>query len=643
MATEQERLRADDLRARDAALDIHRSFIVQAPAGSGKTELLIQRYLKLFAVVDEPEEILAITFTRKAAAEMRLRVLEALEAAQAGTTSDSPHRRVTADAAADVLRRDAVCGWGIVENPGRMRIMTLDALNASVARMLPLTAGTGAHATIVEDSQMLSLHRDAAAATLDWLAADDDNAQAVRDVLAHVDGHTGIYVEQLARLLASRDQWLPFVGSGRLSDADAARLRASLERELADIAARALAGVQHSLPRWLAGSLPPLAAYAAANLRQADPGFALLADGAPLTGAAAGDLARWLAIATLLLTAEGSPRRRLSVLEGFPPADGGEKAAMQGVLDQLGEHPEFVAALHALRDLPPTRYPDDQWATLRSLFRLLPVGIYELRRLFAARGVTDYVEVALGAAAALGTTDAPGNVALLLDYTVRHVLVDEMQDTSKSQYRLLEALTAGWEPGDGRTLFCVGDPMQSIYRFRNAEVMQFLRAREHGIGGVRLEPLVLRQNFRSGERLVDWFNATFANVLPLRDDPLAGAVAYAASTPTPALAGQGECTVYPCFGSGVEREAEEGAAVVAKLVAAHPGESIAVLVRSRTQLPNLLRQLRARRVACQSVDIDRLTDLPEILDLLALTRALVHPGDRVAWLGLLRSPWIGLD
>ena len=101
MATEQERLRTDDLRARDAALDIRRSFIVQAPAGSGKTELLIQRYLKLLAVVDEPEEILAITFTRKAAAEMRLRVLEALEAARAGAAADSPHRRVTGAAAAD--------------------------------------------------------------------------------------------------------------------------------------------------------------------------------------------------------------------------------------------------------------------------------------------------------------------------------------------------------------------------------------------------------------------------------------------------------------------------------------------------------------------------------------------------------------
>jgi ATP-dependent exoDNAse (exonuclease V) beta subunit len=160
---------------------------------------------------------------------------------------------------------------------------------------------------------------------------------------------------------------------------------------------------------------------------------------------------------------------------------------------------------------------------LLALFRLLPLAVIELQRLFGERAICDHINVALTASAALGTAENPGDIALLLDYQVKHLLVDEMQDTSAAQYRMLETLTGGWEPGDGRSLYCVGDPMQSIYRFRNAEVGQFLLAREFGIGHIRPEPLLLRRNFRSGAWLVDWFNTVFPTIFAPRDDPLRGA------------------------------------------------------------------------------------------------------------------------
>ena len=117
----------DDELARTDALDVRRSFIVQAPAGSGKTELLIQRYLCLLATVDNPEEVLAITFTRKAAAEMRLRVVLALQRAARGDLPDAAHEKITAHAAAAVLARDHEAAWGLIENPRRMRIQTLES------------------------------------------------------------------------------------------------------------------------------------------------------------------------------------------------------------------------------------------------------------------------------------------------------------------------------------------------------------------------------------------------------------------------------------------------------------------------------------------------------------------------------------
>jgi superfamily I DNA/RNA helicase len=69
-------------------------------------------------------------------------------------------------------------------------------------------------------------------------------------------------------------------------------------------------------------------------------------------------------------------------------------------------------------------------------------------------------------------------------------------------------LTAGWQQGDGRSVFCVGDPMQSIYRFRHAEVRAFLELAEDGIGDVRFDVQRLTSNFRTAKPLVEWINAT---------------------------------------------------------------------------------------------------------------------------------------
>src|ERR1700712_3307172 len=116
-----------DAQARRAALDPARSFIVQAPAGSGKTELIIQRFLRLLALVDKPESIVAMTFTRKAAGEMQDRVVEALRGAQRGTEVTSAHARLTRSLASAVLQRDAERGWQLLAAPARLRIQTLDA------------------------------------------------------------------------------------------------------------------------------------------------------------------------------------------------------------------------------------------------------------------------------------------------------------------------------------------------------------------------------------------------------------------------------------------------------------------------------------------------------------------------------------
>ena len=637
----------DDEQARTDSLDISRSFIVQAPAGSGKTELLIQRYLKLLSVVEHPEEVIAITFTRKAAAEMQFRVLSALERAHRGEVPSEQHQRLTHALAEAALRRDAELNWQLVANPRRLRIQTLDSLSAMIARLRPVTAPEGAAGVrIVVDAELRALHKASALATLDWLADGGAFREATREVLLHVDNNTWLYIAYLTQMLATRDQWLPFVGSGLLSVAESEALRTRFEKNLEHVVTDHLRRTSEVLTPDVVEELAPLQCYAADRLHEAGdsshPIAALQALG-HLPAAEPGRIDLWLGLGELLLTKAGGFRKKVDKRQGFPPGDKGQKAAVHALLERLAEQRHVAELLHRVRSLPPVRYSDEQWAVLLALFRLLPLAVTELKRLFGEQGVSDHIEVALTAADALGTAERPGDAALLLDYQVKHLLVDEMQDTSSAQYRMLEALTGGWEQGDGRTLYCVGDPMQSIYRFRNAEVGQFLLARQHGIGSLTLEPLLLRRNFRSGQFLVDWFNTVFPEILAPVDEPLSGAVAYSDAVSVPQQATLGDCHVHPLFDADTGHEAALGCTVVEQILNGHPEDDVAVLVRSRTQLPKLLAALRKAGIEYRAVEIDRLTDLPEIIEVLALTRAAAHAGDRLAWLALLRAPWIGLD
>ena len=155
MLDEQTGTIALDAQARARALDPQRSFIVQAPAGSGKTELLTQRYLRLLATVEHPEQVLAITFTRKAAAEMRARIVKAIESAASDAIPLASHQRQTWTLARAVRALDQSRGWNLTQHPARLRIQTIDALTGLLARRLPILSGIGAAFELVDDARFL--------------------------------------------------------------------------------------------------------------------------------------------------------------------------------------------------------------------------------------------------------------------------------------------------------------------------------------------------------------------------------------------------------------------------------------------------------------------------------------------------------
>ncbi len=641
-----------DAAQREAALDPARSFIVQAPAGSGKTELLIQRYLTLLACVRAPEEVVAITFTRKAAGEMVKRVLQALARAQDAAEPAAAHESRTWRLARAVLARDAEREWNLVAHPTRMRIQTIDSLCAALTRQMPWLARFGAQPAIAESADAELLYRAAARATLAEVEAGRAWSDAIARLLMHRDNNLVQVETLLVDMLRRRDQWLRHV-AGRRGDADAQR--ALLEGALGDAVCAELQALRATLPSEIVPRLLACARFAAANLVQQGSASPLVAclDLAALPAAEAAVLPVWRGLATLLLTDDGDWRKRLDKRVGFPPASAAAdaagkacneamKEACTGLLAELQDAAALRARLAAVRALPPARYADEQWEILRALFELLPLAVAQLRLVFQERGQVDFTEVAHAALRALGEAEAPTDLALTLDYRIHHLLVDEFQDTSFSQYELLKGLTAGWEHGDGRTLFVVGDPMQSIYRFREADVGLYLRALRAGIGGVKLVPLNLSVNFRSQAGIVDWVNRTFARVLPETGDVATGAVAYSPSQAHNPPGAGAAVQVHPLFDADAEIEAVEVAALVQAARARRTDARIAILVRARNHLAHILPALRRAGLRYRAIEIERLGHRPVVQDLLALTRALLHPADRVAWLAILRAPWCGL-
>ena len=628
--------RPADQPERDAALDPGRSFIVQAPAGSGKTELLTQRFLRLLAVVDRPEEIVAITFTRKAAGEMRNRILGALQRGADPKPPAGAYERRAWTLARDALARDAALDWALLDNPRRLRIETIDALNAWLARQLPVSSRLGAAPVISDDPEPAC--RQAARDVLLAAGTAEPHGPHAAALLQHLGGRFGQAENLLVALLRSRDHWLGrIVGPGRMAP-DA--LRARLDRGLRHFVEDELQRARDSLPAELLPELSATLAKAAANSPELD-WLAPWQDRADAPSPVAADLPRWLALARVLLTGERAWRKQLSKREGFPTTDRDNKARMQALLEQLSAAAE-PAALQRVPDLPAPAYDDARWRILAHLLALLPIAAAMLEVEFAARGESDYVGVARAALDALGAQEEPTDLALALDARITHLLVDEFQDTSQGQVELLERLTAGWTPGDGHSLFCVGDPMQSIYRFREADVGRFIRAQRHGIGDVALEPLRLSVNFRSQAGLVDWVSQVFPAIFPDRDDMALGAVKFAPSTAwQPALEAPSVCC-HAVPAKDFEAEAATVCRIVQSLRAAGDAGRIAVLVRSRRHLAQVYPALRAAAIPCRAIEIEPLGETPAIRDLEALTRALCHRGDRTAWLAVLRAPWCGL-
>lgn len=673
-----------DQTQREQALNPARSILVQAPAGSGKTDLLTRRFLRLLGEVEDPSQIVAITFTKAAAAEMRHRILAELEkATEAGTRTASSDEFSMEALARRALRRSQALGWQLPDLPANLRISTIDSFCRELAIQQPLLSGFGADLKI--DQKPSDLYRHAARNTLKQIAGDNPELIAsIEDLLLWRDNNWSELEELLIKMLGTRDRWMHGFVLEREPDWDTLRKR--LELPFANAARQAIIEIDRLLDK-VPGARDEAIALARIAFEQS--GGALhqeLAELAefpcgPYESTASIDEARsaLLRLAELVFTKDRAFRIQINKKRGFPSHRKLEKARLKQLIASLKNVDGLEAALCDVCALPPPRYAEEDWHIVRACFTLLRQAAAELQIVFAESGAVDFIEVAQGAQRVLtGEDGLPNDAAIALADSIRHLLVDEFQDTSRRQHRLLSSLVATWPDHSGRTIFVVGDPIQSIYFFRDADAELFPRVRKFGLEIPGSDPLLfdfvpLTASFRTEPTLVQDLNEVFDRIFAKYDG---SGIAFSLAEPardqstdahprlTMHLEFMPQSSSRDSAGPDRTRQKQEIEAQriearetqIGEIVAQIRGHldrveqarsagtkyRVAVLGRTRSSLEPIAIALRKSEIPFRAIDLEQLRERPEVLDALALGRAILNPLDRVAWLGVLRAPWCGL-
>ena len=429
-----------DARARRLAVDPLRNVALEASAGTGKTRVLVDRYVRLLEAGVAPRNILAITFTRKAAAEMRQRVMATLrQRHRDGGITPARWREI----------RDAF---------GDIGISTIDAFCLALLHEFPLEAGVDPGFDLADETEtprFIEASLDSALAIGRGVSLDDQDVALLFTELGEPRLRKAL-TALLDRRLVARDALNRFVRGRDMSvAAAAAKLQHALRGAIASIA-----GSDGASVRAFVASGPNVA------------GFGLLAlEVEQLMGPAGLPPARLRGLldrlSDLVLTQKGEARKRLAHTKADfrSPAD---YERHKTIVFGLGPHVQ--AAIEVFRK-------DLNLVLARGVRRLFAIAEDEYRRTLDKHGVLDFPDLLERTLKLLGQMEEFSRSRYRLESRYEHVLVDEFQDTSRAQWRLVRELVRAWAAGDGLShgpippsIFIVGDRKQSIYGFRDAEV-----------------------------------------------------------------------------------------------------------------------------------------------------------------------------
>tara|TARA_B110001454_G_scaffold206248_1_gene216493 strand:+ start:428 stop:3604 length:3177 start_codon:yes stop_codon:yes gene_type:complete len=617
----------NDQKQRDQALNISDSFIVQAPAGSGKTELITQRYLKLLGSADVPENILVMTFTNRAVDELKHRIISSLNRAKLPPPKEL-HKLKTFDLANKVLEQSNLKEWDLLSHPSRIKILTIDSLSSLIVSRYPSIDQLISPQTMINTYEYEQIYQEAAENTL-LLIEEDEYQASISSVLLYLDNHVDRFYRLIVQMLSKREQWLPKL-----------YIEGALDINLLEMLAQELIVEYLGTLRDAASGLLGKPFFNLLEINTRDDVSKIN----KLPGSTIEDLSDWQTISELLLTkSTGNWRKKIDANIGFSVELKEEKFVFKKILEGLDSEVEFKKILNNLSNLPSAYFPESTSKNINDIAQVLKLSVAELKMIFKEKSLQDFSEVGMQAINALDSREEVSDIALLLDYQVKHLLIDEFQDTSYSQLSLIEKLVDSWQEGDGKSIFFVGDPMQSIYKFRESQVGIFLEVMKNGIGNLKIKSLILSSNFRSNKSIVEKNNKIFSQIFPNQDNLLLGAIHYSESKSASQVGQNDAVTFYPFSADQDFEEAEMVVSIIKNSISTNPNHEVAVLVRSRSHLNAITLLLQESNINFEALKTEPLRTNLFTRDLLSLTRALLSLADRLAWLSILRAPWCGLN
>jgi ATP-dependent exoDNAse (exonuclease V) beta subunit len=640
-------LQTSDQEIRDEALNTSGSFIFESPAGSGKTDLLIARYLALLSRVSHPRQILAVTYTRKAAVQMKDRVIQKLNQAHAQEPAPgSPWEGLLISLAEKVLKKHG-SHPAILFNPESLQINTFHGFCASLLRGWPLESGILPGLDLLDDIDQETLLQRTVDQYIESILSNDVSSEernAYINRLAAVNNYPDALSRQIKGLLRRRDRLKDFsllTSEGGTSQFFSSEVQGRLERYASQYLGKLNGHFTQFNKKWK--DLQKALKEGGVPFGESFPGS--------VPGHTLQELPNWKRASEVFLTKSKALRKRVSPADGFP-----KNFAKHPLARFILELPKDVASLLTfVADWPD---PDEDNVGIPELTDILILAMgasAKLQESIRNQGM-DYLELEMGALRALSQGDRGGQPSETLIFHhehLRHILVDEAQDMNDIQVEILGRLAEGWEPGDGRTVFVVGDPKQSIYRFRRAEVELFYELEKNGLprnseAPLPLKRLLLTANFRSRPHLISFANRVFEQVMSSPREEY-DEVKFSHSEPARGKADPLIQTKAALFtkeyseGGGLpprEREARWVASEVARLHGKRPEETIAILIPARTNLPSFVRALTEVGVPLQLLEGETMRQKPEVHHLLNLFIAMIRPYDDVAWAGALRAPWL---